>query len=295
MKIGIAGTGRMGSAIAGRLLALGYDVTVWNRTPARALALATAGATVAASPRDLASRSDIVMTLLTDAAAIENVYLGNSGLLSASITGRLFMEMSTVAPASAQALAPKTRALGGGLIDCPVGGTVGPASSGQLFAFVGGETADFERARPVLTQLCRRIEHVGPVGSGATLKLAANMAVQVYWQSFGEALALCAPLGLDPERLLDIFTDTSGAPRVLHHRAPDIAATLRGAAIAPINFDVDSVRKDLRAMLEQAKATDKQLPVVERVLQCFDRASRQGHGAADCATLPALWARGVRT
>lgn len=290
-RIGLAGTGRMGTAIAGRLLAQGHEVTVWNRTAAKAKRLAAAGASVARSPAALAASSDFILTLLTDAAAIEAVYHGRRGLLSGAVAGKLFVEMSTVNSATERALAAQVRSRGAAFIDCPVGGTVGPASRGELFAFVGGEAADVARFRPVLDGLCRRIEHAGPVGAGATLKLTANLLTQVFWQTLGEALSLCAPLELEPGRLMDIMRDMSGAPRVLQHRAGDIAATLAGRAIAPVNFDIDSVRKDLRTIVAEARALGRSLPVAGRALECFDRVSREGMGGKDCAMMPSIWSR----
>ena len=287
----MAGTGRMGAAIAGRLLRQGQAMTVWNRNTEKTRPLAAAGARVAATAAQLAQSSDIILTILTDAAAIDAVYHGRDGLLAGDVTGKLFVEMSTVSSATERALAGKVRARGGAFIDCPVGGTVGPAAEGKLFAFIGGEETDVARMRPVLEQLCRRIEHVGPVGAGATMKLTANLLTQVFWQSMGEALTLCKPLDIPPERLMSIFSDMSGAPRVLHHRAGDIAATLAGKDFAPVNFDIDSVRKDLRAMLEEARALGRRLPVAQRALECFDEASRRGLGAKDCVTLPAIWSQ----
>jgi len=289
LKIGMAGTGRMGAAIAGRLLGFGHEVTVWNRTAARTRPLVATGAIVAKTPAQLASASDIVMTILTDPAAIQAVYLGRNGLLSGKVAGKLFVEMSTVNSETERKLAEKVRAKGAAFIDCPVGGTVGPASQGQLFAFIGGDAADVARIRSVLEQLCRRIEHAGPVGAGATLKLTANLLTQVFWQSLGEALSLCQPLGMEPARLMDIMSDMSGAPRVLHHRAGDIAGTLGGREISPVNFDIDSVRKDLRAIVAEAAANSRRLPVTERALECFDQASRDGLGGKDCAMMPSLW------
>lgn len=291
MRIGIAGTGRMGTAIAGRLLRLGHEVAVWNRTVGKTRALAAAGANVAATAAHLASASEVIMTLLTDAAALDTVYLGKDGLLSGDVAGKLFIEMSTVRPATDKALAAKASAKGAAFIDCPVGGTVAPAREGKLLGLVGGDAADLARAKPVLDQLCRRVEHVGAIGAGATIKLAMNLTTQVYWQSFGEALALARPLGLEPARLMELFAESSGAPKVFHHRAGDIAATLSGADITPVNFDVDSVRKDLRTMIEEGREIGCRLPLAERALECFDQASREGLGGKDCVTLPAIWSR----
>jgi 3-hydroxyisobutyrate dehydrogenase len=281
----------MGTAVAGRLLRLGHEVAVWNRTVDKTRALAAAGANVAATAAHLASASEVILSLLTDAAAIDRVYLGKDGLLSGDVAGKLFIEMSTVRPDTEKALAAKASAKGAAFIDCPVGGTVGPAREGKLLGLAGGDAADLARAKPVLDQLCRRIEHVGAIGAGATIKLAMNLTTQVFWQSFGEALALARPLGLDPARLMGLFAESSGAPKVFHHRAGDIAATLSGSEITPVNFDVDSVRKDLRTMIEEGRAIGCRLPLAERALECFDQASREGLGGKDCATLPAIWSR----
>ncbi|HEY0336145.1 MAG TPA: NAD(P)-dependent oxidoreductase [Burkholderiales bacterium] len=287
MKIGIAGTGRMGGAIALRLISVGHEVNVWNRSPAKTAPLTTAGAKAYATPRDLAAASDIILTIVTDAPAIGATYDGAQGLLSAEVKGKLFVEMSTVRPEIEEALAARVRTRNAALVDCPVGGTVGPAREGKLLGFLGGDAADVARAKPVLDQLCRRVEHVGAVGSGARMKLAINLPLLVYWQALGEALLLCKSLDLDPARLVDILSDTSGGPNVLKVRGPAIAAALSGKEVAPVTFDVDSIRKDLRTMIEEARALGATLPVTERALACFDEASRDGLGPKDASTLPA--------
>jgi len=291
VKLGVVGIGRMGAAIAGRLLGLGHEVAVWNRTAEKARALAAAGASVAATPAALAARSEFIISILSNAEAIGRAYEGADGLLSGDVSGKLFIEMSTVRPETERSLAGKAKAKGGAMIDCPVGGTVGPARDGKLFGFVGGDAADVARARPVLEQMCRRIEHVGPVGAGASMKLAINLPLLVFWQSFGEALSLCAPLGIDPARLLDIFADTSGGPNMLKGRGPAIAAALSGKDIGAPTFDVDSIRKDLRTMIEEAASLGASLPVASRALECFDEAAREGLGARDGISLPVRWAK----
>lgn len=291
MQIGIAGTGRMGAAIAARLLERGHAVSVWNRTVEKTAALATAGATVVATPRQLATRVDTTITFLTDAVAIDAIYLGDDGLLAGEVRGKLFIDMSTVRPETERALAAKVADKGAALIECPVGGTVGPAKEGKLFGFVGGEAGDVARARPVLDQLCRRVEFVGPVGAGASMKLAINLPLLVYYQALGEALSLCQSLKLDPARLIDIFADTSGGPNMLKVRGPAIAATLQGKQTAPVTFDVDLICKDLRTMLEEAAALGVSLPLTARALDCYDEAARSGMGRSDATMLPARWLR----
>lgn len=289
MKVGVAGIGRMGAAIAERLLKHGHQVTVWNRTPAKAQALTQHGATVATSAAQLATSADIILSILTDANAIAAAYDGPEGLLSGKASGKLFVEMSTVRPDTQRALAGRIKAQGAAMIDCPVGGTTGPARDGKLLGFVGGDAADLARARPVLEKLCRRIEHVGPVGAGASLKLAINLPLLVYWQAFGEALALCQPLGLDSARLVDIFSDTSGGPNMLKTRGPMIADALNGKVPANVTFNIDSIRKDLATMIEEARTLGYELPVAARALECFDGVAREGMGDGDAVMLPVSW------
>jgi 3-hydroxyisobutyrate dehydrogenase len=289
MDIGIIGTGRMGAAIAGRLLGLGHAVTVWNRTAAKAQALAAAGAKVAPTPAAAVRASGIVISMLTDAPAIDGAYDGRDGALEGAGPGKVFVEMSTVRPETEIALAARVRARGAALVDCPVGGSVGPAKEGKLFGFVGGAAEDVARARPVLEQICRRVEHVGPVGAGASMKLAINLPLLIYWQALAEALSLCAPLGIAPERMIDILSDTSGGPNMLKARGPVIAATLNGKETAPVTVSVETMRKDLATMLEEAGSLGRTLPVTARTLECYDDAIRDGWGARDVTMLPAHW------
>jgi 3-hydroxyisobutyrate dehydrogenase len=283
----------MGAAIAMRLLSFGHEVTVWNRAAEKTQPLAAAGAHVASTPAELAAASDLIITSLTNAAAIDAVYHGKDGLLTTKVNGKLFIEMSTVRPDTVKTLALKVRAVGAAFIECPVGGTVKPAQDGKLIGFVGGEAADVARARPVLDQLCRRIEHLGPVGVGASVKLASNLPLLVYWQALGEALLLCRSLDLDPARLMDIFGDTAGGPNVLKVRSGTIVAGLSGKDTGPVTFNIDSIRKDLQSMIDEARSLGGSLPVAERALDCFDRAAREGLGSLDAVALPLRWAQHV--
>jgi 3-hydroxyisobutyrate dehydrogenase len=281
MKIGIAGIGKMGAAIAARLAGLGHEMMVWNRSRDKAQAT---GLKVADSPSALAAGSDIVISILADAAAVKSVY---EQMLPAA-KGKLFIEMSTVRPQVPKELAAKISSKEGRFIECPVGGTTGPAKEGKLFGFVGGEAADVARARPVLEQMCRRVEHVGPIGSGARMKLAINLPLLVYWQALGESLSLVRDLNLVPARLMDILADTSGAATMMKNRAPIIAAALGGKE-PNVTSNVDTMRKDLSEMIAEGRALGREMPVTQRVLECFDYASKQGLGGKDCSMLPVSW------
>lgn len=291
MRVGIAGLGKMGAAIAARLMECGHQVIVWNRSADKAKPLVDAGATLASSPADLAMQSDAILTILTDAGAIDAVYHGASGLLSGDVKGKLFMEMSTVRPDTEIALAQKVRGKGAAFVECPVGGTTGPARQGKLFGFAGGSATDVERAKPLLDQMCRRVEHCGEVGSGAGMKLAINLPLMIYWQALGEALAISRHLNIEPARMMDIIADTSGAPTAVKNRGPNIAAWLSGGDFGAVTFNLDDARKDIRTMIAEGHARDVDLPLIEKTLACFDEASQAGFGQGDGSGQAVYWSR----
>src|SRR5216683_1977851 len=153
MKIGVCGTGRMGSSIAQRLMSVGHEVGVWNRNSTKTKPLIDAGAKLFASPAELIEGCEAVI------------------------------DMCTVRPGTMQGAGAAVKQQDAAFVECPVAGSTGPAKEGKLLGLVGGENRDLERAMPVLQQLCRRVEHVGPLGAGATVKLAINLPLLVYWQA----------------------------------------------------------------------------------------------------------------
>jgi 3-hydroxyisobutyrate dehydrogenase len=294
MRIGVAGIGKMGAAIAARLIEVGHEVAVWNRTPEKAKAVA--GATLAATPAQLAQRAEVIITILTDAAALDAVYNGKSGFISGDgMAGKLFIEMSTVLPATEIALAQAVRSKGAAFVECPVGGSTGPARQGKLIGLMGADGADAARARPILEQLCRRLEHAGPVGCGAILKFTVNLPLMVYWQALGEALALSRSIALDPARLMDLLSETSGGPNVLKVRGPGVASMLTGGDSGPVTFNVDGGIKDMQSMLAEAKSRGIDLPLVEKTLACYEETKRHLSGGAEVSSVSVYWAnRGKR-
>lgn len=289
MKIGIAGTGRMGTAIAQRLLDVGHEVNVWNRTVGKAQEARDAGARWTPTLGDLVNDSEVVISFLFDDAAVERVYLGPDGLLTARVEGRLFVDMGTVSPRTHAGITPAMAARNANFIECPVSGSIPAARSGALVGFVGGEVSGFARARPLLEQLCRRVEHVGPIGAGARMKFAANLLLAVFWQALGESLLLVDRSATDTALAIDLLADSNIGAAVLRTRAPQILAAMTGDTSGPAAFDVDTMRKDLRYMAEEATAHGESLPLAKRTLECFDRASREGSGGVDSVAYPAYW------
>jgi 3-hydroxyisobutyrate dehydrogenase len=291
MRIGVAGLGGMGAAIAARLIEVGHEVTVWNRTAAKTRPLADAGAKVAATPADVTSACEAVITILTDGAAINSVYGGPSGLLAGNSKDKLFIEMSTVAPKVETDLAAKVRAEGATLVECPVGGTIGPARQGKLLGLMGADAADAARAKPILDQLCRKVEHCGPVGTGASMKLAINLPLMVAWQAYGEAFAICRDVGWEPKRLLDLFVETSGANNGLKNRAEMIVAMFEGRDPGPTTFSIANACKDLRTMIDTGTAKGVDMPAARSALASFEEANKNGFGDGDGAQQSIYWAK----
>jgi 3-hydroxyisobutyrate dehydrogenase len=290
MKIGVAGLGAMGAAIAARLMEVGHQVSVWNRSADKAEPLADAGAMVAATPAALADTCEAVITMLTDGAALDAVYAGAAGLLSGNAKGKLFIDMSTVPPKVSTDLAAKVRAAGAAFVECPVGGSTAPARQGKLLGLMGAEPADAARARPILEQLCRKVEHCGPVGTGAAMKLAINLPLMVAWQAYGEAFAIARTVGWEPKRLLDLFVESNGANNALKMRADMIVTMLEGRDPGPTTFSIANGVKDLRTMVQTGESFGADMRATKAALAGFEDAAQRGNGGEDGARMAVYWA-----
>jgi len=286
MRIGFCGLGRMGAAMVSRLLDQGQKPLVWNRNPDKVQPLVTKGARAAPTPAAVAAQSDIVLSILLDEPAVRAVYDGKDGLLSGDIKGKILVDMSTVAPTVPQELAQRARAKGGGFLECPVGGTVGPAREGRLIGMVGGEAADFDRAKPVLEMLCRKVDHLGPNGAGAAMKLAINLPLYIYWEALGEAIALTRDFKIPRTKMMEIFGESSGGINGLKVRGPAVVKALETGERPPVGFTVDGVIKDMNIMVDWARHLGVELPALECVRASYQEAARAGWDQADnCSVL----------
>src|SRR5882757_1969099 len=289
MRLGIAGTGRMGTAIARRLLMRAHEVKVWNRTAENAHDALDAGAGWTPTLGELADESQVVISFLFDDAAVERVYLGANGLLTGHVEGRLFIDMSTVSPGAHERIVRELALRAAGFIECPVSGSVQAARSGALVGFVGGNAHEFTRAQPLLEELCRRVEHVGPLGAGARMKLAANLLLATFIQALAESLLLVDARAGDAAGAIDLLADSNVGAAILRVRAARIVAALNGDTSGAVEFDVDTLRKDLFYMAQEATSHGRSLPLASRTLECFNQASREGRGGIDIVTYPAYW------
>src|SRR4051812_18570124 len=202
-ELGFVGLGVMGSGVARRLLDAGHTVAVWNRTRAKAEPLLDAGAHWAASPKEVAERSEIVFTMVTNTAAVQAVTEGPDGILAGLARGTVYVDMSTASPANTRALAETVAAVGAQMLDAPGSGSVITLEEGKLSIMVGGDAETFERVRPVLEAIGPRVFHLGPNGAAVTMKIAINLSLAVQMLAFSEGVLLAEKTGIGREQAVE--------------------------------------------------------------------------------------------
>jgi len=280
MKVGLVGLGRMGRAITARLKENGFEVTGWDRDAVAMKAGADKGMTVAAHPRAVADSADVVISIITEDNGVRNVFRGKDGFLSGDVRGKLFIDMSTLQPMTGRELAPVVTAAGAKLIDSPVFGTIPHVLQGKLYAMVGGDAADLERAKPVLEKLAGKIAHMGPNGAGYAMKLCINLGLAAFIQATSEALALGTREGLKLEQMLDIMSE---APTANGWFAGKKGA-LKGEP-ADVTLDLKTMRKDIMSMVATGAINGMPLPLSAGMLSSFSAAVAQGWGDKDIGDL----------
>jgi 3-hydroxyisobutyrate dehydrogenase/2-hydroxy-3-oxopropionate reductase len=276
-RIGFLGLGRMGMPMAGRVLAAGHELVVWNRSRDRCTSLEAMGAAVAETPRALAADADIMITVVADAAALGAIMDGDNGLVAGLGDGKIVVDMSTIGPDAARAFASRVAATGAEWVDSPVSGSVALAEQGTLTLMIGGSEAAVARAQPVLDTMSRASVHLGPAGAGAAMKLAVNSVIAVLNEAIAEALVLAERSGIPRDLAYDVFaTGAVAAPYVQYKRDaflhPDEA---------PVGFTVDLLEKDLGLILSLADSLGLALPAVSASADVIERAQRSGLGQAD--------------
>ena len=281
-SVGILGIGRMGGSMARAVAAAGFEVVCWNRTSAAAETLAAEiGGRAVGRPADVSAAADVCVSMLADGAAVEAVFRGPDGLLAGCRPGNVLVDSSTVAPSTIRGLEAEARAAGAGLLDAPVSGSVALAQSGDLTIMVGGKAVDLERARPVLDALARTVFHMGPLGSGAAMKLAVNAVIFGLNEALAEGLVLAEAAGIERHAAYDVLAASAvGAPYVAYKRA----AFLEPAS-APVAFALDLAAKDLGLIADFAREVGVPMPQATANLEVIVAASASGSGERDFSTV----------
>lgn len=280
--VAVLGAGNMAGAMVGTLRRAGLDVTVWNRTGARAEAVAEAhDATAAPTSVDAVGGADIVISSLADDEAVLATYLGDGGAADGIGPRHVVLEMSTVAPGTALRVGEAVGARGAAFLDAPVSGSVPTVEKGELTIMVGGEAAGLERARPVLDALAAKVFHVGALGAGATVKLAVNALVHAIDVGLSEALVLAEKAGVDRSAAYDVFAaGAAAAPFVLYKRP-----AFEDPDNAQLTFTLDLMAKDLDLILSLAHEVGAPMKQAERNRELVERAITAGFSGRDLSSI----------
>ena len=278
--VGFIGLGIMGRPMALNLLRAGYPLVVHNRTRAKEEELVSEGASAAESPREVASRAEIVITVLPDSPDVEAVYFGDDGVLAGAPSGQLLIDMSSIAPAVAREVSRAASGVGADALDAPVsGGDVG-AREGTLSIMVGGSEAGFERARPLFGVLGRTVVHMGDSGAGQTAKACNQILVAVTIEAVSEALVLASKAGVDPDRLIEVLSGGLAGNKVMEVRRRNFLEH----DFTP-GFKLELHHKDLGIALRTARELGVYVPTTALVDQMLAALRANGDGGLDHSAL----------
>lgn len=274
MRVGVVGLGIMGAPMARNLLRAGHSVTVHNRTPARMAPLVEAGATAASSPREVAARSEVVVTSVSDTPDVEAVLAGPNGLLEGAASGSLLIDTSTIAPAVARTLAERAAEKGVDLLDAPVSGGEQGAIAGTLSIMVGGRREAFDRAAPIFDAIGKTATWMGGAGQGQMTKLVNQVVGAATLAAVAEGVVLGARAGLDPAALVEAIAGGAASSWMWTNLGP----RMQRRDFAP-GFMIRLQQKDLRLALTAAREVGATLPVTALVNQLLAAVEAHDGGA----------------
>jgi 3-hydroxyisobutyrate dehydrogenase-like beta-hydroxyacid dehydrogenase len=282
LVVGFLGLGNMGSLMAANVAGAGFPLWIYNRTRSKADALASEiAARTGISPAHVARNCNVVLTMVSDANALQDLYFGPDGIVRGLQPDSTCIEMSTVGPQAIRQLDRGLRAVGARLLDAPVSGSLELARSAQLTMMIGGTAVDLDRVRPVLTSMASRLFHVGPKGAGAALKLAVNAIVYGLNQALAEGLVLAESAGIARDIAYDLFECSAvGAPFVHYRRN----AFLKQAEV-PVGLSLDLARKDLDLIETLAREVHTSMPQTAVNRQTIESAVKEGRGDQDVTAI----------
>lgn len=282
-NVAILGLGIMGGGMAHRLLSANFPLAVYNRNREKCVPFANAGAFVAGSPREAASRSDVVLSMVGDDTASRNIWLGENGALAGARSNAVLIESSTLSGDWIQELAAKAAERGCRFLDAPVTGTKPHAASGELVFLVGGSTEAVDAARPVFSVLGRDVIHLGPVGSGTLMKLVNNFVCGVQAASFAEAVSMIDAGGLDRAKAFSVLTGGAPGSGIVKRVADRLAAN----DFTP-NFALRWMAKDIAYAATDASKNGIALQTAAAALSVFQQAIAEGYGDEDFSAVSKL-------
>ena len=286
LSLGFAGIGLMGLPMCRRLLAAGYSLTVWNRSPDKCAPLVAAGARQAATPGDLCDAADVVMLCLADTTVVENVVFGSDGIAGKARAGQLLVDFSSLEPTATREMAARLKAASGmSWLDTPVSGGTPGAEAGTLAIMVGGEAADLQRVRPALLSLGQRVTHMGAVGAGQVTKACNQMIVACNALVIAEVVALAEKSGVDAGLIAEALAGGFADSKPLQILAPQMAHS----QFEPVKWHVRTLLKDLDTAVKFSREQGSAIPVSGLAAQLMRLHGSQGFLEKDPATLIELY------
>jgi 3-hydroxyisobutyrate dehydrogenase-like beta-hydroxyacid dehydrogenase len=287
-RVGLIGLGLMGRPMGLNLLKAGYPLTVWNRTVSRAESLVAAGAKLANSPQEVAAVSDVLITIVSDPPALEDVLWGRpsheGGALGALRSGSIYIDSSTVSPALARKIASACAERQVAFLDAPVTGGTWGAEKAELVFMVGGDGQVLKEVEPLLSVLGKRWFHLGPNGAGQTIKLAMNLILALQVDALAEALALVTRSGLAGEKLVEVMQSSMARAAVLDVKAPLL---LKGEY--PPSFPLRLMHKDVGLALDLAKQAGVALPAATAAYSTYSSVKAAAKEDLDYAAVMKFW------
>lgn len=276
MNVGIIGTGLLGSAVATRLLSTGHTVTVYNRTKEKAESLKRLGASVVESPKKVSEKSDLVITIVKDASAVESIAFGSDGIIQGRHDGLVVADMSTINPVSSRKIAEKYAQYGIQMIDSPVMGGPSLAEKGQLVVMIGGEKTAYEKCKAVFDSIGEKTFYIGANGAADSMKLAMNLQIAILALSISEGIILAKKSGLDPLLFLEVLNSTYFKTGMSLLKGPKMAK-----GVFEPSFFLSVMQKDLDEINYTAKEFGASLPVAKLANELYQNAVKEGFGKID--------------
>lgn len=285
-QLGFIGLGKMGGRVARRLVDAGHTVTGYNRTREKAQWLLDAGMQWGESPRQVAERSDVIFSMVTNTAALQEICGSDNGILAGLQPGKVYIDMSTISVAVSRAIAEQVAARGASMLDVPISGNITHVANGTASLIVGGDQAVFERVKPLLQDISPKINYVGGNGQAILMKIAINLSLSVQFLGFCEGVLLAEKMGIPRETAIETWCNSALASPATAHRAPFVLQKPE-----EVWFDVNMMQKDLLLALELGREANVPLPSVALSNEVLTSARAMGLAAEDFAIMFEVMAR----
>lgn len=280
MKVGFIGLGLMGNLMAKNILKSGFDLTVYNRTPAKSQEFKKLGAKITLSPKELAQKVDVIITMVTATKDVKQILFGKNGIVYGKNCNLIIIDMETIGPTAAREIAKKLEEKNINFIDAPVTGSTPKAKTAELTIFVGGKKEIFEKIKPVLLAMGKNIHYVGLTGSGQSVKMINNQVLATTIEAVAEGMILADAMGLDRKKAAEILSTVPAFSFMMNLKMPNYVDYNY-----PLLFSTANMKKDLELAYFEMMKGNKNLPVLKKLVEIYKKAGKAGLLNEDFASI----------